>query len=183
MSQIGRKPIEIPEKVQINLKDNFITVTGPLGEMPWTFDKRISVKVDESQLVVERSSDEKRHRELHGLTRAIINNMVVGVTEGFKIELQLVGVGYTAEVKENRFIVLNLGYSHPIIMEIPSGIKIETPNQTTIIVSGIDKQSVGQVAAKIRSFKKPEPYKGKGIKYSNEYIRRKAGKAIGATGA
>ncbi len=182
MSQIGRKPIDLPENVQVKLENNFITITGPLGEMPMEFDNRISVKEEDSRILVSRASDEKRHRELHGLTRALIQNMVTGVTNGFKIELQLVGVGFSAEVKGGGYIMLNLGYSHPIILEIPDGINIDTPNQTTIVISGIDKQSVGQVAAKIRSFRKPEPYKGKGIRYSDEYVRRKAGKAIGATG-
>ena len=182
MSQIGKKPIEILKDVSVNIDGNSISVSGNLGDLSWKFDKNISVKIEESQIIVTRSSDEKTQRELHGLTRAIIYNMVVGVTDGYKIELQLVGVGYTAESKNGKYITLNLGFSHPVIMEIPQGISIETPSPTTIIVSGIDKQLVGQISAKIRSFRKPEPYKGKGVKYANENIRRKAGKAIGAVG-
>ena len=179
MSRIGIQPIEVPEKVNIIIKNNFINVSGSLGELKYLYDKNINVKVENNMVHVSRISEGKKNRELHGLTRALINNMVLGVSSGFRKELQLNGVGYSAEQKQNKFLQLNLGFSHPIIIEIPEELKVETPNNTTIIISGINKQYVGQFAAKVRSFRKPEPYKGKGIKYSDEIIRRKAGKAIG----
>ena len=179
MSRIGIQPIEIPEKVNITVNNNIVNVSGALGELTYLYDNNIDVKVEENMVYVSRLSENKKNRELHGLTRALINNMVLGVSNGFKKELQLNGVGYSAEQKQNKFLQLNLGFSHPIIIEIPKELKVETPNNTTIIISGINKQYVGQFAAKVRSFRKPEPYKGKGIKYSDEIIRRKAGKAIG----
>ena len=179
MSRIGMKPIVVPEKVNVKIDNNNIVVSGALGELNFIFDKSIDVKLDENLINVLRLNEDKKSRQLHGLSRALINNMVLGVSKGFKKELQLNGVGYNAEQKLNKFLQLNLGYSHPIIIEVPSELKVETPNNTTIIISGINKQYVGQFSAKIRSFRKPEPYKGKGIKYSDEIIRRKAGKAIG----
>lgn len=143
------------------------------------YNSVMSISLENNILVVSRPSDEKQHRELHGLYRALIANMIQGVSEGYKKELQLVGVGYTADANKGNFLLLNLGFSHPIYFEKPEGIKFETPNTTTIIVSGINKQSVGQVAAKIRALKKPEPFKGKGIRYSDEVVRRKAGKTVG----
>ena len=182
MSRIGIKSIAIPENVTVKVVKNNICISGNLGEMNYSFTNYVNINIDNNQISVTRNSENKKSREMHGLTRALLNNMVLGVSEGFKKELELNGVGYTAEQKQNKFLQLNLGYSHPIILEIPSELKVETPNQTTIIVSGINKQFVGQFSAKIRSFRVPEPYKGKGIKYSDEVVRRKAGKAIGVGG-
>ena len=178
MSHIGKLPIEIPEGVEVNISNGLVVVKGKLGELSQTIDKDISVKKEENLLIVSRPSDNKKHRELHGLTRALVNNLILGVSQGFSKELHLVGVGFTAE-SNNDFLIINLGYSHPIYFESLSGIDFEVPNATTIIVKGIDKQLVGQVAAKIRDLRKPEPYKGKGVKYSDEIIRRKAGKTVG----
>ena len=176
MSQIGRKPIDIPEDVEITIASGSISVKGKLGELTQNYKSVINISQQGNMIVVSRPSDEKECRELHGLYRALIANMIQGVSEGYKRELQLVGVGYTADANKGDFLLLNLGFSHPIYFEKPEGIKFETPNTTTIVVSGIDKQSVGQVAAKIRALRKPEPFKGKGIKYENEYIVRKEGK-------
>jgi len=179
MSRIGRKPINIPDGVTIENQENLVTVKGKLGELQQQFHPDMVITQTDGQLLVKRPSDSKQHRELHGLTRALLANMINGVNEGFKKELQLVGVGYSADAKSGQFLILNLGYSHPIYFQIPEGIKIETPNPTTIHISGIDRQQVGQVAAKIRSLRKPEPYKGKGIRYVGEFIRRKATKTVG----
>ena len=181
MSRIGRKPVPIAKGVTISAKDGVIQVKGPKGELSAALHPSIGVKIDQSEVVVTRSSDEKNVRALHGLWRALINNMVNGVTQGYSRKLEIVGVGYRAEMKGNK-VQLQIGYSHPIVFGPPDGVKLETPTQTNIVISGIDRQLVGLVAAKIRSFRPPEPYKGKGIKYEGEYIRRKAGKAA-ATGA
>jgi len=181
MSQIGKKPINIPEGVSAKLdSSNVFTAKGPLGELSYVVMDGIVVSIDDGVVEVSRKNDEKKNRELHGLTRSLIYNIIIGVTEGYKKELNLVGVGYTADSSNNNFLLLNLGYSHPIYFERPDSIEFETPNNTTIIIKGINKQEVGEVAAKIRSLRKPEPYKGKGVKYSDEYIRRKAGKTVGA---
>ena len=180
MSQIGRKEILVPEKVSVKVEGNCFTAKGPLGELSYEFNDGITVTTNENSISVQRSSDDKQYKELHGLTRSLIFNMVLGVTEGYKKELHLVGVGYTADASNKNFLLLNLGYSHPIYFEKPDTIDFETPNNTTVIVKGIDKQEVGEVAAKIRSLRKPEPFKGKGVKYSDEHIRRKAGKTVGA---
>ena len=174
--------MQIPEGVEINKKSEIINVKGKLGECSESFDSLINIEIKENEVIVTRKSDEKRHKELHGLTRALIYNMVTGVSQGYKKELHLVGVGYSADASKGKYLLLNLGYSHAIYFEIPDGIKIETPNNTTIIINGINKQEVGQVAANIRELRKPEPYKGKGIKYSDEVIRKKAGKSIGVGG-
>ena len=179
MSNIGKQPIPIPEGVEITRKDNEIFVKGKLGELSQIIDSEANVAIEENEVVVTRSSDEKRQRELHGLTRVLIANMVEGVTNGYQKELNLVGVGYSADASKGNFLLLNLGYSHPIYYEKPEGITFETPNANTVLIKGINKQEVGQVAANIRELRKPEPYKGKGIKYSDEYVRRKAGKSIG----
>ena len=179
MSQIGKKPISIPEGVSINILDGNIKITGKLGELNLDFSPELSVVDSEGQIIVTRPTDEKKHRELHGLTRALIANIISGVTDGFQKELQLVGVGFTADASKGNFLILNLGFSHQIYFEKPEGVTFETPNATTVIIKGTDKQLVGQVAAKIRELKKPEPFKGKGIRYSDEYVRRKAGKTIG----
>ncbi len=180
MSNIGKQPIPIPEGVEITRKDNEIFVKGKLGELSQIIDSEANVAIEENEVVVTRSSDEKRQRELHGLIRVLIANMVEGVTNGYQKELNLVGVGYSADASKGNFLLLNLGYSHPIYYEKPEGITFETPNANTVLIKGINKQEVGQVAANIRELRKPEPYKGKGIKYSDEYVRRKAGKSIGA---
>tara|TARA_B100000674_G_scaffold449087_1_gene418009 strand:- start:10 stop:552 length:543 start_codon:yes stop_codon:yes gene_type:complete len=180
MSQIGKKEILIPEKVSVNIESSLITAKGPLGELSLNFKDGINIAIKDDSLVVARKDDSKTNKELHGLTRALVANMIQGVSEGYQKELQLVGVGYTADASSNKFLLLNLGYSHPIYFEKPDTITFETPNNTTIIVKGIDKQEVGEVSAKIRSLRKPEPFKGKGVKYSDEHIRRKAGKTVGA---
>jgi large subunit ribosomal protein L6 len=183
MSNIGKQPIAIPEGVEVSRKEDKICVKGTLGELNQEFKSDIQISINDKEVVVSRNSDEKNQRELHGLTRVLIANMVEGVSKGFHKELNLVGVGYTADASKGNFLLLNLGYSHPIYFETPEGITIETPNANTVFVKGISKQEVGQVAANIRELRKPEPYKGKGIKYSDEHIRKKAGKSIGVGGA
>ena len=182
MSRIGKKPIIIPKGVSIEKKDGVLKVVGPKGQLTNHVPTTITIETKESEMILSRPSDTKFHKALHGTWRAIVNNMVKGVSEGFQKKLEIVGVGYKAEVKGKK-IQFALGYSHPILFEPPTGIKIEIPQPTNVVISGIDKQLVGQVAAKIRSFRLPEPYKGKGIKYENEYIRRKAGKAAATAGA
>ncbi|MHB2151015.1 50S ribosomal protein L6 [Calditrichota bacterium LG25] len=179
MSRIGKLPVPIPEKVTVDLQENnFIVVKGPKGQLQRQLHPKINVEIKDNQVVVTRNDDSKFSRSLHGLTRQLVANMVEGVAKGFTKKLQIIGVGYRAELKGKK-LVLTLGYSHPIIFSAPDSITISTPSQTEILVSGIDKELVGLVAAKIRSFRKPEPYKGKGIRYENEYVRRKAGKAAG----
>ena len=176
MSRIGREPIAVPAGVTITIADgNNVTVKGPLGELNQTFSTNITITQDGDKLLVTRPNDEKQNRALHGLTRTLLNNMVVGVTKGYEKKLEIVGVGYRVEKQAGK-IVLGLGYSHPVVFEEANGITFACPDQTTILVKGIDKQAVGQMAAVIRSKRPPEPYLGKGIKYSGEYIRRKAGK-------
>ena len=179
MSRIGKKPVEIPKGVTINLDGNNIKVKGPKGELNRTIHPSIKAEIVEGELLVSRPNDLKESRALHGLTRALIQNMVIGVTESYKKSLEIVGVGYKAELK-GKNLLLNIGYSHPIYFLPPEEIKLEVPTPTQITISGNDKELVGLVAAKIRSFRKPEPYKGKGIKYSDEHIIRKAGKTAGA---
>lgn len=181
MSRIGNLPVIIPEGVQIEISDNnIITVKGKLGELKQAIDNSISVSVEESKIIVKRHSEQKACKSKHGLYRALIANMVKGVNEGFEIVQELVGVGYKAEAN-GQLLSLTLGYSHHIVLELPQEINVETITEraknTRIILKSVDKQLIGQVAAKIRSFKKPEPYKGKGIKFQGEEIRRKAGKA------
>ena len=176
MSRVGRLPITIPQGVQISVSsENLVTVKGPLGELSEQIDKDIKIDVDGETLTVVRPSDNKRHRALHGLSRALINNMVVGVTQGFERKLLIVGVGYKA-AKNGKKLELQLGHSHPVVMEDPDGITVEVPTQTEIIVKGINKQRVGNYASKIREWRKPEPYKGKGVRYADENVRRKEGK-------
>ncbi len=179
MSRIGKKPVVVPNGVTADIKDSVITVKGPKGELVKSFPEGITVKVENNEIVVERPSDEKKYRAYHGLSRALISNMVVGVTEGYEISLQIVGVGFQGEVKSNKRILLSLGYSHQILMDAPEGIEFSM-TRDIIKVSGIDKQKVGEVAAQIRKLRKPEPYKGKGIRYVGEQIQRKAGKTAGA---
>lgn len=182
MSRIGKKPIAIAKGVQVQMAEGRITVKGPKGELSATVHPQIGVDVSADTVLMKRAGESKSQRSLHGLWRALVQNMVTGVTNGYSRKLELVGVGYRAEMKASRLQLL-LGYSHPILFVAPAGIKVETPTQTSIVISGIDKQLVGQVAAKIRSFRPPEPYKGKGIKYEGERVRRKAGKAAAAGGA
>jgi large subunit ribosomal protein L6 len=176
MSRIGRLPVAIPGGVTVTVTpDNVVTVKGPKGQLVKAMRKEMSITVENDSVVVKRHNDESQIKALHGLTRALINNMVIGVTEGYAKTLELVGVGYRAQVKGKK-LVMSLGYSHPVEVEPAEGITFETPSSTQIIVKGIDKAVVGDVAADIRSWRKPEPYKGKGIKYDNEHIRRKEGK-------
>ncbi|MBF4695832.1 50S ribosomal protein L6 [Fusibacter ferrireducens] len=176
MSRVGRLPITIPQGVQVTVtSENFVTVKGPLGELSEQIDKDIKIDIDGETLTVVRPSDNKRHRALHGLSRALINNMVVGVTKGYERKLLVVGVGYKA-AKNGKKLELQLGHSHPVVMEDPEGITVEVPTQTEIIVKGINKQRVGNYASKIREWRKPEPYKGKGVRYADENVRRKEGK-------
>ena len=180
MSQIGKKEIVVPENVTIDFSNDTFSAKGALGELSYKVRKGISVSINDNTVSVSRSDDSKSLKELHGLTRSLIFNIVEGVSNGFQKELNLVGVGYTADASNKDYLLLNLGYSHPIYFQKPDTIVFETPNNTTIIVKGPDKQEVGEVAAKIRSLRKPEPFKGKGVKYSDEHIRRKAGKTVGA---
>ena len=179
MSRIGKLPITIPENVTIDLKKgNTLTVKGPNGELVRTFSDKMTIKIEDGRVVVERHDELKLSRALHGLSRSLLFNMIEGVTKGYEKKLEIVGVGYKVEMKGKK-LLLTIGYSHPIVFSASDNINITAPSPTEIIISGIDKELVGLVAAKIRSFRKPEPYKGKGIKYSGEYIRRKAGKAAG----
>ena len=176
MSRIGRAPIAVPAGVEVKIEDgNTVTVKGPKGALTQKFHPNMTITQDGSVLHVTRPNDLKENRSLHGLTRTLLNNMVVGVTDGYKKTLDVNGVGYRVAM-ENGKLVMNLGYSHQVIMEAPEGITIETPSQNQIVISGFDKQLVGQFAAKVREKRPPEPYKGKGIKYSDEVIRRKVGK-------
>jgi len=176
VSRVGRKPISIVKGVTVTNKDGAIVVKGPKGELTASVHPEITVDVKQAEILVTRHADDGPHRALHGLWRALIQNMISGVTQGYSRKLEIVGVGYRAEMKGKK-LQLMLGFSHPILFGPPDGVTIETPTQTSIMISGIDKQLVGLVAAKIRSFRPPEPYKGKGVKYEGEYIRRKAGKA------
>lgn len=179
MSRVGKMPVAIPKGVDVKLAGGTVTVKGPKGELGLDVHPAMKVTVDEAELRVERPSDQKQHRALHGLTRALLANMVEGVTSGFTKTLEIVGVGYRAEMKGKK-LNLNLGFSHPIDYEPLEGVNIECPNQTTVVVSGPDKQKVGQTAAEIRGLRPPEPYKGKGVRYQGERVRRKAGKTAGA---
>ena len=177
MSRIGKMPITVPAGVTVTIsEDNLVTVKGPKGELCEKVNKDIKVELENGVLTVTRPSDSKPHRSMHGLYRALINNMVTGVTTGFQKTLLMEGVGYRAQVT-GKTLTLNVGYSHPVTFEPPANIEFETPATTTIIVKGIDKQAVGAIAADIRAVRKPEPYLGKGIRYENEHIRRKEGKA------
>ncbi len=181
MSRIGNLPIELPEKVEVSIdKKNLVKVKGPLGELAQQVDPRITVKLNDNQVVLSRNSEDNQSKSMHGLYRSLIYNMVVGVTSGFEIKQELVGVGYRAEAK-GQVLELSLGYSHDIHFQIPPEVKVEALTERranpVITLKSIDKQLIGQVAAKIRSFRKPEPYKGKGIKYVGEQLRKKAGKS------
>ena len=176
MSRIGKHPITVPAGVEVKVDGSTVTVKGPKGTLTKEFKPSMKITADGGKITVERSDDEAANRSLHGLTRTLINNMVIGVTEGFKKELEINGVGYRCS-KQGKDLTLNIGYSHPVIVSDTDDIKIEAPQPNQIIITGIDKQKVGQFAAEVRSKRPPEPYKGKGIKYVDEVIRRKEGKA------
>ncbi|HHU87705.1 MAG: 50S ribosomal protein L6 [Pelotomaculaceae bacterium] len=176
MSRIGKQPIPVPAGVEVQIEGSNVRVKGPKGQLEKNLHRDMIIKYEEGRLLVERPSENKLHRSLHGLTRTLLNNMVVGVTSGFQKNLELVGVGYRAS-KQGKKLVLAVGYSHPVEIEPEEGLEIEVPAPTKINVKGVDKEKVGALAAAIRAVREPEPYKGKGIRYEGEYIRRKAGKA------
>ncbi|MHB1536337.1 MAG: 50S ribosomal protein L6 [Acidimicrobiales bacterium] len=176
MSRIGRSPIPVPAGVEVQVTDGVVAVKGPRGSLSHTLPGEITLRQEDATLLVERPNDERANRALHGLTRSLVNNMVVGVTDGFSKELEIVGVGYRAMARSAEQIELALGFSHPVFVDAPDGISFEVPQPTRIAVRGIDKALVGQVAANIRKIRKPEPYKGKGVRYLGERVIRKAGK-------
>jgi large subunit ribosomal protein L6 len=176
VSRIGKQPIPVPSGVEVKIDGSTVSVKGPKGELSGTYNDQISIKMEDGTIVVERPDDSRESRSLHGLTRTLISNMVVGVSEGYAKNLEIVGVGYRATLKGSD-LELALGFSHPVVVTPESGITFEVPAPTKITVRGIDKQRVGQVAADIRKWRKPEPYKGKGVRYEGEYVRRKLGKA------
>jgi large subunit ribosomal protein L6 len=180
MSRIGNKPVEIPSGVEVKIEKSGVTVKGPKGEMDISIPARFRVEQKDRMLLLARPSDSKKDKSLHGTYRSLIANMVKGVSSGFEKNLQIIGVGYRAKVEEND-LVLQLGFSHPVIYHIPEGIKIAVGRENVITVSGYDKQLVGEVAAEIRDFYPPEPYKGKGIRYKDEWVRRKAGKTVASS--
>jgi large subunit ribosomal protein L6 len=177
MSRVGRAPITVPSGVDVSIAGSHITVKGPKGSLERDIPTVITVRQDDGVLVVDRPDDERQSRALHGLVRSLVNNMVVGVSEGFRKDLEIVGVGYRATAKGNSALELALGFSHPVSVQAPEGVTFEVATPTTIAVVGIDKEAVGQVAANIRAIRKPEPYKGKGVRYKDERVVRKAGKA------
>ncbi|MES2522776.1 MAG: 50S ribosomal protein L6 [Gemmatimonadota bacterium] len=178
MSRIGKRPIPVPAGVDFSIKGSAVTAKGPKGELARTLHPEMEVVMENGEILVKRPSDEERHKALHGLSRTLVANMVEGVSKGFTKTLEISGVGYKAELKPYG-VLLSLGFSHTIEYKTPAGVTIKTPNPTTVIIDGASKELVGQVAAEIRSFRKPEPYKGKGVKYQGEVVRRKAGKAGG----
>ena len=175
MSRIGLRPIELPEGVEVQLNGNTITVKGKNGELTRNLNPKIDVKVEDNEVVVARKNDSKESRMLHGTTRSIVNNMVEGVTNGFSKKLEIIGVGYHAQLQGKK-LVLNLGLSHPVEFETPEGLEVEVPSNTEVIIKGADKEAVGALAANIRAVRSPEPYKGKGVRYEGEFVRRKEGK-------
>ena len=178
MSRIGLMPISLPDGVRVDIRGVQVTVTGPKGGLSRDFHPDMEIALEDGQLRVHRPTDQRHHKALHGLTRALLNNMVVGVTQGFQKQLEIHGVGYRVDLQEDGSLLLQLGFSHPVRIAPPDGIKFEVESRTKVItVSGIDKELVGQVTAEVRAWRPPEPYKGKGIRYVGEYVRRKAGKA------
>ncbi len=177
MSRVGRNPIQVPAGVEVTLHEGSVAVSGPQGKLQRDLPGTITVRQSDAQLLVERPDDERANRALHGLTRSLIQNMVTGVTAGFTKELEIVGVGYRATLKSPKQLELALGFSHPVFIDAPEGVTFEVPTPLRVIVKGIDKEAVGQVAADIRRVRKPEPYKGKGVRYAGEVVQRKAGKA------
>ena len=177
MSRIGKEPISVPSDVQVSIEGRNVGVSGPKGSLDLDVPGEIEVRQEDDMILVERPNDDRKNKALHGLTRSLVKNMVIGVSEGFKKELEIVGVGYRAAEKGSNGLELQLGFSHSVEVKAPEGITFEVPEPTRIIVSGINKEVVGQVAADIRSYRKPEPYKGKGIRYAGEHVARKAGKA------
>jgi large subunit ribosomal protein L6 len=177
MSRIGKAPIPIPDGVDVRIDGRHVAVTGPRGELAHDLPATVTAELSDGTMTVRRADDERETRALHGLSRALLSNMVVGVSDGFAKELSIVGVGYRAIARGGETVELALGFSHPVVVDAPEGISFEVPSQDKIIVRGIDKQLVGQVAADIRALRKPEPYKGKGVRYTNEHVARKAGKA------
>jgi large subunit ribosomal protein L6 len=182
MSRIGRKPVAVPANVKVALADRTVNVEGPNGKLAITYREGIDVRYDEAgkQLLVTRADDERERRALHGLTRSLIANMVRGVTEGYTKKLEIVGVGYQAQLKKANTVALQVGYANQVVLEAPEGVKVAVPDATHITITGADKQKVGQFAAEVRKVRPPEPYKGKGIRYEGEVVRRKAGKAFGS---
>ena len=178
MSRVGIKPISLPDKVEVKIDGSNVTVKGPKGELSFTLPAGISIKLEESEVVLTRASEKREHRALHGTARSLINNMIKGVSEGFSKDLEIHGVGMRAAVK-GKDLDLSLGFSHPLLHPIPEGLTVTVNENTKIKVEGIDKQLVGQFAAEVRSYYPPEPYKGKGVRYSDEYVRRKEGKSVG----
>ena len=177
MSRIGLMPIPLPKGVTVNIEGSTVQVKGPKGELVRTLNSEMQIKLEDNRLLVERPTDQRRHRALHGLTRTLVNNMVLGVSQGFTRKLEIEGVGYRAEI-QGKNLVLNVGYSHPVVVEPPPGISFEVEKGTRVLsVLGADKEMVGEMAARIRRIRPPEPYKGKGIRYQGEHVRRKAGKA------
>ena len=175
MSRIGNRELKVPANVTVEVNDNVVTVKGPKGELSYTFNSDLTVKVEEGSVTIERSNDSKKVKEMHGTTNALISNMIEGVSNGFSKGLEIVGVGYSFNVK-GKTLVVKAGYSHPVEVAIPDGIELESVSNTEIVVKGISKELVGEFAANVRKIRKPEPYKGKGIRYKGEYIRRKEGK-------
>jgi large subunit ribosomal protein L6 len=182
MSRIGRKPVAVPAGVKVNVADSTIAVEGPKGKLLFNYRREIGVKYDEAarEIQVTRSDDERLSRALHGLTRSLVNNMVQGVTAGYTKRLEIVGVGYQAQLKKADTVALQVGYANQVVLEAPAGVSVTVPDPTHIVISGADKQAVGQFAAEVRKVRPPEPYKGKGIRYEGETVRRKAGKAFGS---
>ena len=179
MSRIGKKPVKVPAGVKVSVADRQISVEGPKGKLQWSYRPEVQVEFDdgEKEIRIGRETDERQARALHGLTRSIIQNMVVGVTQEYTKKLEIVGVGYLAAI-QGKTLQLRVGFAHEVHKEIPDGLKVTCPDQTHVVITGIDKQLVGQFAAEVRSVRKPEPYKGKGIRYDGEVVRRKAGKAV-----
>ena len=182
MSRIGRKPVPVPANVKVSVADSTINVEGPKGKLVFTYRREIEVRFDEAakQVLVTRGDDERESRSLHGLTRSLVANMVQGVTEGYTRRLEIVGVGYQAQLKKANTVALQVGYANQVVLEAPAGVTVAVPDPTHVVVNGADKQAVGQFAAVVRKVRPPEPYKGKGIRYEGEVVRRKAGKAFGS---